>query len=117
LSVNFHRGLSHELKFRLQLAGMRIDETDAQRYLAGNYKGLAGYPVKWVQIFVDNAVGDPEIKQQLMKDWESDNPEKKPFSPLFAEVVLTLLRNIDVEDPTFTIEQLISLAEGELLFG
>lgn len=115
MSVSFHRGLTHALKLRTQMAGVRIDEADAQRALAGKAIVTGEF---WHKILaMVTYILDNETRQQLMKEWESENPNKKPFPPLFAEKVLEKLRNINQDDPGETIAELIALAEGELLFG
>jgi hypothetical protein len=115
MAVAFHRGLSHELKYRLQLAGVRIEEIDAQRALAGK-PIVTGAPWTWIDSYLER-IFDPSRKQQLMLQWENDNPDKKPFPPLFAEVVLNTLRSLDPDNVEATVARLIELAEGELLFG
>jgi hypothetical protein len=131
MAVAFHRGLTTELRFRVQLAGIRMEEIDAQRALAGlltREVDNRGNPVKsndnkhavrsgaavWIDKLVEDVLND---HIRLQKEWEERNPGQDPFPEMFAEVVLRELRNIDPSEPQSTIEKLIELAEGELMFG
>jgi hypothetical protein len=119
VSVALHRGLSSEVRFRLQLAGFRIEEIDAQRALLGQDLVKGGILTE-VREFLDEIVADVLILENRLKitrEWEERNPGKEPFPPTFAETVLDQLRNINADNPMETVAMLIELAEAELLFG
>jgi hypothetical protein len=116
---------------RLQLAGMRISELDAQRALAGlltrevdargnpvtsndNKRAIRSDAARWVE---DQVADILKHHISLQREWEERNPDKDPFPPLFAETVLELSRNINADNPMETIAKLIELAEEELFFG
>ena len=131
MSIAFHKGLTSELMMRLQLAGLRIEEIDAQRALAGmltrevdargkplasneNKKAIRSGAARWVESQVEDVIKHHIV---LTKDWEERNPDKDPFPPVFAEAVLELARNIDPENPMETVGQIVQLAEDEMYFG
>jgi hypothetical protein len=131
MTVAFHKGLTSELRMRLQLAGLRIEEIDAQRALAGmltrevdnrgkpvssndNKKAIRSSAARWVEDQVEDVL---KHHIQLTREWEERNPGGKPFPPMFPEVVLEKCRTVDAENIMETIEELITLAEDELFFG
>jgi hypothetical protein len=131
VSVAFHRGLTTELRVKLQMAGLRIEEIDAQRALAGlltrevdargnpinsndNKRAIRSGAGAWIEKLVEEVLAD---RFKLCREWEERNPGQKPFPPMFAEVVLAEARDFDIEDPMATINKIIELAEGELFFG
>jgi len=133
MAVAFHRGLTHELILKLQLAGIRIEDPEAHRALAGlltrevdnrgnpikspeNQRAIRSSAAQWVETYVEEIL-EPSTKQRLMRQWEEDHPGKSPYPPTFAEVVLDKLRSMDPDDAASTIQELIELAQAELLFG
>lgn len=133
MSVAFHRGLTHELKLKLQLSGIKIEEMDAQRALAGlltreldnrgnpiksgeNQRAIRSGAAGIVERAVDEVL-DPSRRHQLMKRWEEDHPQQDPFPQSFPEIVIELLEFAQDEDlPDLKVE-ILDLARGELLFG
>lgn len=115
MGAAFHRGLTHELRYRVQLTGLRIEEIDAQRALAG-YRLLNSEAQTWVNDAVSRIL-EPPLNGELMKSWEEDHHNEDPFPPTFAEAVLYELSNIDMSAPEATIIKLIAAAKAELLFG
>jgi hypothetical protein len=115
MSVAFHRGLTHELILRVQMAGLRIDEIDAQRALAGMplVDSDAG---TWLDTIVADILSDDK-RHGLMRDWEDSHPGKNPFPPAFAEVVIHMIENLDPDGALDALKEILELARQELLFG
>jgi hypothetical protein len=116
---------------QLQLTGLRLDEADAQKALAGllthtvdprtgkevsdpNKRAIRSEAAAWIEDAVDEVLRN---HIQLQREWEERNPGQEAFPPVFAQVVMTELRNIDEDDPMDTISKLIDLAEQEMMFG
>ena len=114
MSAAFHRGVTQSLRRRLQTAGIRIEEQDAQRALAGAPVVKDFSPAQdtvrdiaaavWVERFV------------LMPKWENDHPGETPFPPIFAQVVLAKLQEalLDPDTLASAVTEVIKLAETEL---
>lgn len=115
MGLGFHKGLTAELRLKLQPAGLRIEEVDAQRALAG-YPLVRSNAQVWVSQFSEEILVPP-TNTDLMLSWENDHPGEKPFPPNFAEVVLRELMGIDPENPGPTINKLMELAQKEIAFG
>lgn len=111
--IAFHRGISSQLRMKLQMAGIRADESSIQSF----YKGQAPFRGTVARVGYDLADEVFDARFELMKEWEEANPDQNPYPPIFAEVVLAELRGIDPSDPGPTIQKLIALAEEELAFG
>ena len=130
MSVAFHRGLTHELRLKLQQTGVRIEEIDAHRALAGLLTreiDLRGNPIKSPENqhairsdaakFVEDAVADVLANRFfIMQKWESDHPDQNPFPPIFPEVVIAHLDR-EIEDYEAVVDEVLTLARAELLFG
>lgn len=129
MSISFHKGLTDKLKMTLQMTGLRIEEIDAQRALAGHLvvdaktgkpstgnegKVIYSEAAKWVREAVTEVL---ENNLALTREWENNNPESKPFKPMFAEEVLRVLQEIDSENFMETVNQLREMAEEELWYG
>jgi len=110
--VAFHKGIVSYLRMKLQMAGIRAEDTDLQRFLAG----VSSFRGKIAHVAYDLADEAFQNRFDLMRAWEEENPNQTPYPPLFAEVVLSELRQIDTADPGPTIANLIQLAEQELIF-
>lgn len=131
MSVAFHRGLTHEFRLKMQMAGIKVEENDAQRALAGLLtreidargnpvksndnkhairSGAAGIVERTVEEVLNN-------RFELMKQWENDHPDTNPFPQSFPEIVIELLEYAEEESlPDLQVE-ILELARGELLFG
>lgn len=133
MSVSFHRGLTHELRLKLQLAGIKIEEYDAQAALAGlltREVDVRGNPIKSTENqhairssaasiiikAVDEILASPK-RFELMRQWENDHPDTNPFPQSFPEIVIELLEYADEEDMPEKVEEVLILARGELLYG
>lgn len=131
MAVAFHKGLSHELILRLQQAGMRLEEREAQQALAGlltrevdtrgnpvksndNQHAIRSGAAKWILDEVDKVLAN---RFELMKRWEEDHPGSNPFPDLFPQVVLNKLKYVNDDEAVQNIPDVIQLAEEELLFG
>jgi hypothetical protein len=113
------------------MAGLRIEEIDAQRALAGlltreldargnpvqsndNKRAIRSGASQWIEVIVEEVLAN---RFDICREWEQRNPGEKPYPPMFAETVLEMLRKIDPDNPMATIAQVIELAEGEMFFG
>jgi hypothetical protein len=112
VSAAFHRGITQALRRKLQTAGIRVEEQDAQKLLAGYPVFAPNSPFKEVARQIVAEVHYARF--DLMRAWEAEHPGEKPFPPVFAEVVLNTLRNADTDDLTTAVLEVIKLAEAEL---
>lgn len=115
MSVQFHRGITQALRARMQLMGIQLEEIDAQRALVG-LSLFRGQPQEWLDAQVFDILSPPN-HQDLIKEWHEEHPGQSGFPPTFAQVVLERLSKIDRSDPGETIDELIAIAQTELLFG
>ena len=133
MTVAFHKGLSHELILRMQQAGMRIEEVDAQRALAGlltreidargnvinsndNKHAIRSGAAGWILAAVDDILDDSK-RFDYMRQWEEEHPGKPPFPIVFPEKVLALLEHAEEDEVADRVREVIELARGELLYG
>jgi hypothetical protein len=113
MSAAFHRGVTQELRKRLQTAGIRVEEGDAQKAIAGATVARPGSPAQDTVTEIASEVW--RLRFPLMHDWENDHPGESPFPPIFAQVVLDKLRaDMNEDDWRDTVVELIKLAEAEL---
>lgn len=133
MGVAFHRGLTHELKLRMQQAGVRIEEIDAQRALAGlltRETDMRGNAVKSpenarairssaAQILERNVeeILNKDNRFDLMRTWEDEHPGKNPFPDIFPEVIIAMIEGMDPDDHDGLFMEILELARGELLYG
>lgn len=133
MGVAFHRGLTHELKLKLQQAGIKVEELDAQRALAGLLTreiDTRGNPVKSTENqhairsgaagIVTRAVEevlDPANRFDLMRQWENDHPGEQAFPQSFPEIVIELLEFAEPDDLVDLVKEIVDLARLELIFG
>ncbi len=133
MAVSFHRGLTREFIRIVQMGGIRVEESDAQKALAGMLTrevDVRGNPIKSDENqnairsdaakVIENAVKkvlDPTVKFDLMKQWEEEHPGESPFPPSFPQVVVSELEMIDPDNPEPTIKAILALARKEMLFG
>ena len=114
MSGAFHRGVTQELRRKLQTAGIRLEEQDAQKVMAGADVVKVTSPAKETIANISHEVWRDRFG--LMSRWENDHPGESPFPPIFAEVVLAKLREAALDPDTLpdAVREVIMLAEGEL---
>lgn len=99
---------------RLQTAGIRIEEQDAQKALAGATVAKPGSAAQETVALIADTIWLNRFTS--MPRWENDHPGESPFPPVFAEVVLAKLREAALDPDTLpdAVREVIMLAEGEL---
>lgn len=113
MSAAFHRGVTQALRRKLQTAGIRVEEQDAQKILAGATVVNASAPAKETFTTISKDVWFDRFG--LMRDWESEHSGEDPFPPIFAQVVLEKLQQACIHGTTEEVVlELIQLAEAEL---
>lgn len=131
MSVAFHRGLTHELRLQLQMAGIKIEERDARLALAGlltREVDNRGNPIKSSENqrairseaagIVERAVKEVlDNRFELMRAWEEEHPGKPPFPQSFPEIVVEMLEFADADDLPALVNEILDLAKEELIFG
>lgn len=114
MSAAFHRGITQVMRRRLQTAGIRVEESDARKALAGATVVTATSPAQ--EVIWDIAHRTWAERFTIMSEWENDHPGESPFPPVFAEVVLAKLREaiLDSDALLESVTEVIKLAEAEL---
>lgn len=129
--IAFHKGLVKELQRRCQMAGVKLEEHDAQLALAGlltrevdargkpissndNQKAMRSDAAKWVESAVADILKDDK-RFEIMRLWESEHPDQDPFPISFPKKVLGLLEFAEEEDIPDRIKEVINLAKEEMM--
>jgi hypothetical protein len=112
MTVQFHRGLTTELRTKLALSGLQIEEAEAQKILAG-IVAMPSPAQKWITSTVHEILSD-EKRHEIMARWTEEHPESSGYPPMFPQEVIRLIDEIDMESPTDTLAKIKSRAQEEM---
>jgi hypothetical protein len=111
-----HKGLTAHLRQRMREVGVSLDEEMAQ-FILGGVEPFTSQLTEYMVEVVNETFGS---KRALMKTWEEEHPNQRPFAPSFPERVLPILREAirqalaEDGNPAYLLEALVNMCVKEL---
>lgn len=119
--ISFHKGLTSELRRRMQLTGVQIDDAVAQGILRGDamlvdkqYDSSALRDLRIMAIENASDILNTELRFELMREWEQEHPDDDPFPQPLALQILHIIEVADPEDAVDTLAAVLRLVKNEL---